>query len=303
MRDARDLARQAAGQHGLLTSDDLHRLGVTRHQRATLTSCGVLRRVRKGLFVLAGAPETWEHLVLRACLSIGPHAVASHRSALRLWGLRRDDDRVEVTAPMGRTQRIDGAVVHRSDDLEPMDVRCVDGLPVTSVARTLCDAGAVLPERVVGWMIERAIGTRLVTQEELWQFRRRVGRQGRTGVGPLDRQLRELPATASDAESPPEISLARILRDHGLPEPVPQYVVEVSGKRFRPDFAYPDARLVLEYDGYEAHIDPEQFARDRWRQNLLMLGGWTVLRYTKEDLRLRSTWLAGQVRDALRRVA
>lgn len=303
MRDITDLARQAAGQRGLLTSHDLHRLGFGRHERATLTGCGLLQRVRRGLFVIAGTPDTWEHRMMRACLAPSQGGVASHRSALRLWDLRgRDDDGepIEITV-RGTAPTIEGVVVHHSGDLEPTDVHTVAGIPVTSVARTLCDAGAVLPERVVGWLTERAIGVGLVSIEELHAFRRRVARRGRDGVGPLGRRLDDLPRAAAACESPQEIALARLLRDHGMPEPVPQFELEARGHRFRIDLAYPPARLLLEYDGYDAHVGRAQFGRDRWRQNLLVLDGWTVLRFTLEDLRERPTWLVGRVREALRR--
>ena len=70
-----------------------------------------------------------------------------------------------------------------------------------------------------------------------------------------------------------------------LPAPVAQFEV-VDGDRFlaRVDFAWPDRRVAVEYDGLW-HAEPGQFARDRQRLNRLREAGWTVVFVTAADLR------------------
>ena len=76
---------------------------------------GEWERVRNGLFRLRGTPPSWEQRVLGATLSAGHHAWASHFTALRLWGYRGfDDKRTEVTVPLERRPRIEGAEIIRT---------------------------------------------------------------------------------------------------------------------------------------------------------------------------------------------
>jgi very-short-patch-repair endonuclease len=299
MREINDLAQKAATQQGLLTSSDLLELGVTEAERATLVSKGCLQRCRRGLFVLAGTPVTWEHEIMRACLSAARRGVASHRTALRLWDLWRFGRVIDVTVRGLAAPHVDGAVVHRTWDLEPDDVTWVNGIPVTSVPRTLVDAGVYLSKRRVEDLVDGAIGTGLVSVADIRRFRERVGRHGRTGVGKIQQVLDALPEDIESTESPKEIALLRLTRTHGLPAPVTQFPVVARGQGFRVDLAYPDARVLLEYDGYLEHIDPVRFARDRERQNLLVLDGWHVLRFTKVDLRDREARVAAQIREAI----
>jgi hypothetical protein len=85
------------------------------------------------------------------------------------------------------------------------------------------------------------------------------------------------------AESRPEIRLGRLLASAGLPEPVQQHWVRVRTERFRLDFAYPEQKVAIEYDGWDAHRSRGAFDRDRRRDRLLQLAGWTVLRFTSRS--------------------
>jgi very-short-patch-repair endonuclease len=79
-----------------------------------------------------------------------------------------------------------------------------------------------------------------------------------------------------------------------------QFVVTVDGLFLaRVDFAWPDRRLIVEVDGYEWHSSREAFQRDRERQNRLVQAGWTVLRFTVEDIRQRPELVVTTIQDAL----
>ena len=63
----------------------------------------------------------------------------------------------------------------------------------------------------------------------------------------------------------------------------------INGRRIRIDFALVPERIAIEIDGYRPHgLSKKGFANDRQRQNLLVIAGWQVLRYTVRDIRLRS---------------
>lgn len=299
MRDLTGLARKAASQHGLLSTAQIVELASSRRAPADLVETGILERVRRGVYRMAGAPVSYESEVMVVCLSTSRLVVGSHRTSLRLWDFRSVDDEVEVSVRYPANVTAPGAIVHRSRDLTEHDFTFINAIPVTTPARTLCDAGLIFPEDEVMRMTHHGIARGLVTAADLWAYRRRVGRQGRNGVGVLDRVLRSLPPNIAAAESGPEIEMARMFVDHGLPEPVCQHPVVACGRRYRIDFAYPEHRLAIEYDGFRAHATPEGFARDSTRQNDLQQCGWTVLRFTWHDLRTSPAGVARRIRHFL----
>jgi very-short-patch-repair endonuclease len=69
----------------------------------------------------------------------------------------------------------------------------------------------------------------------------------------------------------------------------------------RLDFAYPAIRVGIEADGYRWHGNPEDWRRDLRRENRLKLLGWTLLRFSWEDVHDRPELVASQVRAALGR--
>ncbi|MGH2728769.1 MAG: endonuclease domain-containing protein [Actinomycetota bacterium] len=99
--------------------------------------------------------------------------------------------------------------------------------------------------------------------------------------------LDERPSVAT--ESALEALTWRLLLDGGLPRPERQYEIFGSGGRLlaRVDFAYPEARVAIEADGYAFHSDPADWQRDRTRQNALTAMGWAVFRVTWADVTRR----------------
>lgn len=82
--------------------------------------------------------------------------------------------------------------------------------------------------------------------------------------------------------------------------PVPQHVVRVDGRFVaRVDLAFPAHRIAVEYDGRAVHDREDAFLRDRRRQNDLVRAGWTVLRFTAEDLRSGGARAVAVVQAAL----
>jgi very-short-patch-repair endonuclease len=191
-----------------------------------------------------------------------------------------------------------GFDVHRSRDLTPDDVVLRRGVPVTTVPRTLVDIGAVLPDRLVEQLVERACGRKLTTPAELRRQLAKVGRKGRRGAGVLRRILDQRALGEDLTDSELEELLARACRDHGVPIPQCQVWVELDRRWRRLDFAYVDAKIVIEVDGYESHTTWDGFEDDRVRQNALITAGWRVLRFTRAQLVERP----GDVAAAIRRV-
>lgn len=269
--DFRELVAVAVGQDGLLTTAQLRALGVDRSAQSRNCRRGLLDPVHRGVV----------------------------RVALRLWEMRSFDDEVEVTIRYPASRSLECVRVHRSVDLDTRDVARVDGIPVTSPARTLADAGLVFPAREVQRLADHAVAAGWVSPPPLIDVRRRFAHHGRNGLVSLDLAIDGLPVGASEADSGPEVALLRLLADAGLPEPVRQHRVVVGGEPRFIDLAYPPARVALEYDGNEPHTRVDRFESDRRRQNGLVLLGWTVLRYTHRELRDRPDQVAHQIRSLL----
>jgi hypothetical protein len=99
------------------------------------------------------------------------------------------------------------------------------------------------------------------------------------------RVAKVVPLVDGRSESPPESWVRVACARAGLPAPVPQFVV-LAGEEFlgRVDLAWPQHRLVVEYEGAH-HFDELQIRRDDRRYERLVAAGWRVIRLSAADLR------------------
>jgi very-short-patch-repair endonuclease len=278
----RRLARRATQQLGLITRTQLVGLGFSTGQIPRLVRSGRLNQRAPGVFLVAGAPDGPAIDLAAACLSTT--GVASHRSAAHLLGLLDSPpSRPEVT--VGPTQSVrNRAILHRSSDLLRGDVIRVGGIRITNATRTLVDLGAVVPAFTLEAAFERALHAGLTTFDRVVRRFFQVARSGRPGVGTLRPLLIGRDPTLEPAASDLESLLLRILRDRGLPTPVRQFEVFLGERQCFVDVAYPDLKILIEGDGFGVHTTREAFETDRDRQNLLVLAGWLVLRFTWRQL-------------------
>jgi hypothetical protein len=271
----------ARKQHGLITAAQARESGITKREVQWRAASGRWTRLHPGVFAVSGTPETWERKVLAAVLFGGEGTVASHFAAAPLH--RFPDvpkELVEITVPPGRQPRAAGVRVHRPAPLPAYERRVVDGIPVTSFARTLVDCSG----RLSLGQLARALDAGLVRNDvTLWSVERTL-RELKQAPGrhpsKLWTLLGERGVETELGESRPEMRLARLLASAGLPAPVQQHWVTVGGDRFRLDMAYPEALVAVEYDGWDAHRSRSAFDTDRRRDRILQLAGWTVLRFT-----------------------
>ena len=232
---------------------------------------------------VAGAPDSPFLQVSAAVLDAGPEAAASHTTAAwlhRLPGFTPAP--VHVVRTHGKALHHSVlAVVHRTHVLPAADVRQVAGIPVTSVARTLLDLGAVVHPGRVERAVDTALAQKLVRFDELTTMLHRLAASGRPGV----RALRTALEGRSPADAPPASELERrfrdLLRRHGLPQPERQVVLgsenEIAG---RVDCWFREARLVVELDGRAYHSAVLDRLEDGRRDLVLLRSGRRVLRLT-----------------------
>jgi very-short-patch-repair endonuclease len=188
----------------------------------------------------------------------------ARESAAGLWAVRRWSGDVHAIGP--RSRRGEGFVLHRTRSLPPEDVTVHWGIPVTTPLRTLLDLSRRLPIDALDAALAEALVRKLITIEDL---------QARaTG------NLARLVSTAAPTRSRLERDFRRLLREHGLPQPVSNRFV--CGHEV--DLHWPDRKLVVEIDGYGIHGHRRAFETDRVRDQQLLLAGWKVARVTDRQM-------------------
>jgi very-short-patch-repair endonuclease len=281
---AEPLEKRAEAQYGLFTLDQALASGLNRttvYRRARL---GRYALQHPGVFAFAGLPESWERSVLAACLAAGPDAVASHRTAARIWSLGdRSEDKPEITVPRRRRPRLRGVTVHQSLDLTIDQTTVRKRIPVTNPLRTLVDLASVLPADEVEDALDAGLAwPSLFSLKAVGTTRSLLAQRGRSGTGVLRRVLEERALGDAISDSKLERRMGELLRRAGLPPAVFRHVIITPGGVFlaEVDFAYPEVKLAIEVDGFNVHGTPRAMAKDFVRQNGLVPYGWRVLRFT-----------------------
>ncbi|WP_040336732.1 endonuclease domain-containing protein [Candidatus Blastococcus massiliensis] len=280
-------------RRGAFRGSGVVRRGVlTRGQLRTST----YRRLRPDVYVLASVPVT-HRLHAEAVALVAPRGSAfGGLTAVALWGadgFAGPGDPVEVLLPPGIRWHGAGVQVRTADTTGSL---VSDGTIFwTGRTRTALDLirRGTLDDAVV--LLDRLVGTGMC---ELSAVRSAAAALPRCRGS---RQAREASALADGvAESPQETRLRLLIGRGALPAPVAQYEVRVDGVLLaRVDFAYPERRLAIEYDGLW-HAEPGQFAKDRRRLNRLSAAGWRVVFVTAGDLH-RPDDVVHRIASALRR--
>lgn len=297
------LSAVAAEHHGVFSREHARQCGFAEHEIDQRISTGLWTRLHQSALRVAAAPATWRGDLLAACWAGGFRAYASHRSAAALWGLAGGrKDIVEITCPRWRRARHDALVVHETKAFHHVDIVDADRIPVTTPARTLVDLGAVCRPSVVEMAVDRALNRELLNRDDLERALRRLGRQGRNGVGVLRSILRQRGSTIGKTASDMETRVLQVLRRHGLPTPELQYEIAREGVVLeRADAAYPQWRLAIEYDSDEFHTGVQQRRRDSDRRNDLIHVDWVQITAHAGDVAAGGTRLVHAIRARAQR--
>jgi hypothetical protein len=268
----------------------------------TALRSGRLRRIQRGIYLPRRVEATPLVMARAALLSSGVvGAVPSHQTAARIHQIAVPEDRVQhVTVAREQRRRDRPDLRFHTRSLGCGEVERRDSVPVTSVARTLADLPTSLERLRAVWAIDDALRRRLCTKADVSA----VIERWRGGAGCLVARQR-LDEADGVAKSILETAGRLVLRDRGVPLPIPQYQLWAPDGTLvaRLDGAYLREKVALEYDGADPHGLPEAVFRDRWRQNGLPELGWTVLRFTWWDVMRDPDGVAAIVQRTLRRRA
>jgi hypothetical protein len=221
-------------------------------------------------------------------LLMPPAAAVAGHSAAAWWGAPFSSvtDPVLVVAPRGCPwDGPRGVRVHKTDLAAHEVVTVEDDLRITSARRTAWDIATLEPVLTAVALLDGMLrGGRLqdggLTEE---QFAAEV--VGRRGQWRSARAARLLPLVDARAMSPPESKVRAVCQLSGLPRPIPQFEVFEGGVFLgQVDLAWPEAKLIVEYEG-EYHFDGVQIVKDDGRYARLIAAGWRVIRLSSADLR------------------
>ena len=296
------IRRLAESQNGLVTGEQAISAGLSRWVIRQRVRLGEWTCLGGDTYLIHGAPSAMVRL--RAAV-LALSAVVSHQSAAQLHGLGYGRFAGAVaTVPSRCTYRFDGVQVHQSTDLDRRHVTHVAGLPVTNPNRTIFDLASVTEIDELLGIAQKALAGRNVTFEGLAGILDELGRRGRPGTTRFRELLEEVSPGYVVPESVMEEKMIRLLSTSDLPMPTVQMPLPWRGlAKGRVDFAYEDARVVIECDGRRWHTTMEAFETDRRRDNLAQLNGWRVLRFTWNDLTEAPARVLYQIAQALRLAA
>ena len=292
--DAR-LAALAATQHGVLAAWQLPAIGLSSRVVLSRNHDGWIRRIHRGVYAI-GPHLSERGRWMAASLALGPRGLLSYRAAGALRDLFPSrSGRIDVTVPRGGTTCHAGLRVHTARSLLRRDVTAIDGIPVTSLPRTLLDLATVIPELELRRAYERAERLQILDVAAIRELLTRAN--GHRGVGRLAALLDYDPTAAAQAESELERLFLDLLRAHGIA--MPQVNVLVDG--YLVDAFWPEANLVVELDGYEFHNDRETFERDRRKVAQLRRAGREVIQFTYRQVTREPDWVIATVTALLDR--
>ena len=196
------------------------------------------------------------------------------------------------------THTFPGVTIHRTRDLVDGHTTVIEGLPITTIPRTVVDLSAKLHPRHLAAIVDDLVASKRLDLDELTCLAASIARRGKTG----STTLRCLIDERGDGEIAIASRLERrglaVLLDAGLPHPVLEHPAPWSESQ-RIDAAYPEEKVGIEWDSMRWHTQVAAFQRDRVRDRLALLKGWRVFRFTWHDVTERPSDVVATIRAAL----
>jgi hypothetical protein len=273
------VAAFARVQHGLVTLLQLLEAGLTESAISKRVARGALHRVHRTVYSVGHIALSREARFLAAVLASGPGALLSHLSAAELWQISRFRAHlIAVVAP--RKREVKGVRVHAARHLHRRDATSRNRIPVTSTPRLFVDLTDVLTAYQLANVIHEAAFrghfSELATRDAIERA------NGRHNLHVLEKALRLNAAGSAGTKSGHEDAFLALLDSIGFPEP--RVNTDLHG--FEVDFHWPQRKLAVEVDGV-GHGRPRTLRDDAHEDRTLRAAGYTVLRFTGDDLQRR----------------
>src|SRR3954469_11964125 len=249
---------------------------------------GLFRRVLHNVYAEIGVVHDHVLKARAAALLMPPEAAIGGRSAAAWFGapFSSATDPVLVVVPRGCPWTGPrGVQVHRTD-LSPAEAWTTkDGVRLTTVRRTAWDIATLESTMTAVPLLDGMVRDAVVNGGDLTEealAHEVTSRRGRWGSR---RAQFLLPLVDGRAMSPPESRVRVACHLGGLPHPIPQLTIYEQGVFLgQVDLAWPEAKLIVEYEG-AYHFDELQISSDDARYERLVAAGWRVIRLSSIDLR------------------
>jgi hypothetical protein len=257
---------------------------------------GRLHRVYRGVYAVGHVDLSQRGECLAAVLAVGPGALLSYRSAGWLWGIWRGSPRpFEVTAFVPRHHPAPSALVrHRARNLVDEDRAVVDGVPVTSIARTLLDLAWKLYGDQLKRVLARVEELGLLDLDAIQAVIER--NRGHHGANRLRRAL-AIYQPPIWARSEFERRFVERLVAAGLPRPATGW--NEVGREI--DVYWPERRFGVELDAFETHGTRNAFETDHERELDFALAEIETIRVSEQQFRREPDQIATNVATLLDR--
>ena len=290
----------AERQHGAVALTQLVECGLSSSAVRNWVSRGRLHPLHRGVYALGRPDLPARGRWIAAILACGPGACLSHASAAALHGIRAS----AATKPDVTLTRLSSLThprirIHRRSALTAADVTTVDGIAVTSIARTLLDLASlrfITPSQLER-ACEQAVILELFDMRAMSELLRRS--RGARGV----RKLRAVLASGDLGEDIPASGLERRYRDlcaeAGLPKPEINRWLLLGDDYIQVDFLWRKQRVVIEVDGRRYHSTGWQRARDSHRDELLDRHRFRHARVSEDEIEHRPTEAVAAARTLL----
>lgn len=298
----RALATLASDQHGLIATSQLMAMGFSERTITNWLARGRLVLVHRGVYRLGHDRLSKKARWRAATLAIGGRAALSHQSAGAAWDIHESVTAVvHVLTPPKIKPRV-GIRVHWSRWIEADHLTVLDGIPITSIERTLYDLADVTTERNLELAFNRAESIHGIDWNPVMEFAvRSIGRRGR-------RRFREVVSHFSDPSTVTrgklEERLLGLCDRSGIPRPRCNVPIEVNDHEGRPrwmtvDALWRDRALVVEMDSIRHHLGTLAFENDRRRDVALNVAGYRVLRFTWRQVTTDPAYVAASLQSTL----
>ena len=186
---------------------------------------------------------------------------------------------IDVTVPSQKRQA-DGVRYHRAQ-LPPDEVVVHEGLPVTSVGRTLFDLAGCVDEFSFRRAVKEAAVLRLDCRPSLPELLNRHPRS--PGAALVRAVIAEGSAPIGVVPTNGDERFLAIIRRGAFPAPAHRYGIALADGWVEVDFAWPELRIVVEVDS-SFHEVPIALEADHGRDQDLLAAGWRVFRVTWRQL-------------------
>lgn len=228
---------------------------------------------------------------MAAVLAAGPGAMLSHRPAGAHWGLCGSAGGIAVTA--ARKQRPKPGIEFHRSSLPADETTVRDGIPVTTVPRTLFDLAALLDMRQLERALNEAEMLHLWDELSLHDLLHRYPRRPGTPIVRAVLHARRDGPTITKSDL--EVLFLTFADRFDLPQPETNVVIEGC----EVDCVWRPQRLVIEVDGWKTHRTRAAFERDREKGRILQAAGWRYVAVTHRQMEDRAHEVARDVRVLL----